>query len=215
MPSHKLCAAVIGDVIGSRRQPDRRSLQQTLGDSFDKLSREVSAIQDFQMTLGDEFQGLFSTIGHALNAALQLSLDLLPDVEVRFGVGWGELQVHDPAQAPFVQDGPTWWRAREALERVAASEKKRRWPRGWKTALGSGDADRDHLANALLICRDALLSRMDEKDLIITLGLLRGEEQGSLARRLKISQSAVAQRQQGHGAYAILRAQHEIEGLVG
>ena len=73
-------------------------------------------------------------------------------------------------------------------------------------AFSGDDATLSSSINAYLLCRDALLARMDEKDARIVLGLLRGENQTSIAKALGITQSAVAQRLSRNGGYAILRA---------
>lgn len=216
-PKSKAVAALLGDVIASRRHPDRSALQATLADVFERIDRVIPSLQELDFTIGDEFQALYSHAGQAMLAALQLRLELLqcePSIDVRFGIGQGDVPVLDLDKAPFGQDGSAWWRAREALERVKKSETKRRWPKGWRTAFSDESASLTPTVNAFLICRDALLERMDEKDIVLVLGLLRDEDQESLASRLSISQSAVSQRQQRHGAYAVLRAHQEIEGIL-
>ena len=207
---------MIGDVIHSRRHPDRSALQAILLQVFTEVDEDFDPLQEYRMTLGDEFQGLFTSIGEALLSSFRLRVSLLlMGVDVRFGVGWGEIPVHDAAQAPFAQDGPGWWHAREALERVQTTEQKREWPKKCRTALHSDCSERDSLANAFLICRDSLLENMDEVDLNLILGHLRGETTIDMAKTLGISRSAITQRQQGHGIYAVLRAHEQIEALLG
>ncbi|MGV0804036.1 SatD family protein, partial [Mycolicibacterium elephantis] len=63
-------------------------------------------------TVGDEFQGSYRTVGAAIEAALAIRLAVAPEIDVRFGIGWGAVTVLDAGTG--IQDGPGWWTAREA-----------------------------------------------------------------------------------------------------
>lgn len=204
-------AAVIGDVIRSRDHQDRRVLQSLLLNSFSSVNSSMPAAQDLDFTIGDEFQGLYETLAQALNAVLLVRLLLaLDEIKVRFGIGWGTVPIRDAGRSPFGQDGPAWWNAREALSMVNRREAKQGWPRDSLTVFKSDDRHHDVLVNAFLLCQDALLSKMDTKDLRLVLGLRDGKSQKELAKECDISQSAVAQRLQSHGIYALLRAHEAI-----
>lgn len=208
-------AAVIGDILKSRGHSDRAALQKVLLSGLERVNDAVESVHGFHVTIGDEFQGLFSSLGTALSAALRLRIWLhTKGIEVRFGIGCGAVPVRDAGKAPFAQDGPGWWHARSAIERVKKVERKNEWPRNWRTAMESDDPERDKLINAFLMCRDGLLDRMDKKDLVLIAGAFEGEASTSLAGKLEISESAISQRQQGHGIYAVLRAHEQLADLV-
>lgn len=76
-------------------------------------------VEPLRITLGDEFQGRFATVGAALAATLRLRLAMARAGDIRFGVGWGDTTVLD---ADGTQDGPAWWAARAAIEWVAAAQ---------------------------------------------------------------------------------------------
>lgn len=114
-----LCATVIGDIVGSRAFADRRGLHRRLTGALAAVAD--SAVDPPAITVGDEFQGAFSTVGHAIDAALTLRLSLAPDIDVRFGIGWGVVTALDETG---VQDGPGWWAAREAIEWTASAQQQ-------------------------------------------------------------------------------------------
>ena len=119
-------AAVIGDVVGSRDHADRPDLHVRLVGRLAELEEmlraeeaaggETLVVSPPRVTVGDEYQGIFTTLGVALRATRWLRTSLLPDVDVRHGLGWGPVQVLE--DEPRVEDGPGWWAAREAVESV-------------------------------------------------------------------------------------------------
>lgn len=226
MPEHRRVVAVLGDLVASREAPDRGALQRALEDALDTVNARVAAPQPLTPTVGDESQGLFDDLDQALAATLWTRLLLLPDTDVRFGVGVGELASYDAGRAPYAQDGPAWWAAREALEAVEQAEHTHASPPGWRTCVRlahdpaprANDAfdgtDPEALVNAFLVCRDELVTRLDERDVRILLRCLEGESQAVIARLEAISASAVSQRLRRNGGYALLRTRH-LAGAVG
>ena len=82
----------------------------------------TGAIDAPAFTVGDEFQGSYPTVGEAIGAALAVRLAVAPDIDVRFGIGWGPVTVLDADAG--IQDGPGWWSAREAIEWTAAAQRQ-------------------------------------------------------------------------------------------
>ncbi len=206
----RICFVVIGDLEGSRRHARRAQLQQRLTGALSNVNAAVPAVQHLQVTLGDEFQGVYDTLVSACDAALQVRLELLDAIQVRIGIGHGEISVRPGDAAMFGQDGPAWWAARDSLDRLKKLGSGRQWPAGWRTSITSADGHADALVNALLICRDQVLAGFDARDAQVLLGLVRGQSQATIARRIKITQSAVAQRQKSNGSYAVLRAHEQL-----
>jgi hypothetical protein len=140
-------AAVLGDVVRSRHADvgffDR--LHQALGHANER----IDALQPLQITIGDEFQGVYRRLGDALNTTLLLRLLLHDVVDVRFGIGWGTFTRWVPERAPYEQDGPAWWAAREALKEAVSQEARPGTPAGWLTAIRLSPASSDEPANQL------------------------------------------------------------------
>ena len=80
------------------------------------MDAAVPPVTGLRVTVGDEFQGTYATLGDAVDAALQVRLALLPEVDTRFGLGRGEVTVLDARRG--IEDGPGWWAARAAIEDV-------------------------------------------------------------------------------------------------
>lgn len=182
-------AALIGDVVGSRAANDRVGLQQELLDVLDAVSRRFGT--ELAVTLGDEFQGRYSSLEAAVGASWYLHLGTQGKMDLRIGVGWGEITVEGDEDSPFGQDGPAWWRARDAIEGVANSSHPVR-------TMVVTSTDWDDLMNAHLRLRDAHLDMMDDVDAAILLGLADGETQRSLASRLGLHESSVSRRVKRH-----------------
>ncbi|ETZ44439.1 hypothetical protein L837_3561 [Mycobacterium avium MAV_061107_1842] len=54
-----------------------------------------------------------------------MRLLLAPEIDVRFGLGWGAVTVLDAAAG--IQDGPGWWTARAAIQQTATRSDSPGW----------------------------------------------------------------------------------------
>jgi hypothetical protein len=189
---------VIGDVVRSRKVHDRKLLYERLDDALGRAGRVVPGVQPLEPTVGDEFQGAYSDIGSATRVGLLVRLMLLPEFDVRCGIGQGEASVFDANRRPLLQDGPAWWAARQAIEKMAEprSSKVRAWYVG-------DDSDR---VNAFLLCRDALVDRLTDRSRRTLLHALQGATQREIAETEGITESAVSQ-QFARGVAAVRDAQ--------
>jgi hypothetical protein len=195
--------AVIGDVVGSRRHPDRSGLQERLRDGFLLVEEFVSATQPFAMTIGDEFQGLFETVDQAATATFVLQVALVGTVGLRFGIGVGEV-IRMADEGPYQQDGSAWWRAREAIDMVRAAERTRGKPARWATGLVDDGDDPTSVRHRYLQLRDHIVAGIDDVDADIVVGLMQRHPQAAIAERLGIDKGAVSRRVGRHGLAALL-----------
>ncbi len=208
MPS--ICATLIGDVVGSRRARDRAALHRRVAAALGQVA--AGAIDPPSFTVGDEFQGSYPTLGGAIDAALTVRLLLAPDIDVRFGLGWGAVTVLDADAG--IQDGPGWWTAREAIQQTAETQRQPGFALVRTTFRAAGETRTDVAAvNAALMCRDHLLGSLDERSLRIVRGLMTGRTKKELAAAEGISPSAVSQRTSRDGLDLILRASQYLRGL--
>lgn len=202
-------ATVLGDVVGSRGAADRSALHGGLTRLLDAVNAEVAPLQPLRITVGDEYQGSFATVGQALAVTLRIRLAMLPDIDIRHGVGWGPVAVL--AEEPRVEDGPGWWAAREAIE-AAKADAARSALRGVRTCYrraegASGDAGVDpDPVNAALICRDQMVGSLSARSVSLLRGLLAGRSQQELAQEEQISASAASQRVRNDGLGVIVAA---------
>ena len=218
MMKKKASFALIGDLIGSRQVADRAGLHTRLHGVLAAVNERFAPVTPLRVTVGDEYQGVFPSLGTALQATLVLRLALLPEVDVRHGIGAGELGVLQ--EEPRVEDGPAWWVARDAI--VAVEEGESRGPsRTLRTsyAVAAGAVEGldgvpdPALVNAALVLRDQLVAGASERSLSVLRGLLESETQREVAARLGISPSAVSQRVRADGLGAIVTAHELLGGL--
>jgi hypothetical protein len=199
--------AVIVDLVGSRRQPDRGAAQQHVVDAIAEVNASVPAMQPLAPTIGDESQGAYADLSVALLATLLLRLSLPYPLDCRFGLGAGTWQSVGRSDYGPMQDGPAWWAARDSIVETKAREVRRHKSlRTWYTVAEGQVADFPPagVTNAYLMCRDEIVSGMNDRSRRLALGLLKGRTQVELAETEGISQSAVSQNLQRNGAFALL-----------
>lgn len=194
-----MVAALIGDMVGSRHATNRDQLQRGMSEVLEQVGAVVGG--DPVFTIGDEFQARFDTLAAAIEASAQLHVRSVSITELRIGIGWGELIMDDPQRFPFGQDGPCWWRAREAIEAVDRSARRR--GARVRTALRSA-SPLDAVLNGYLVLRDTLLAGFDEVDALIAIGLIDGQNQTEIASQLEINKSSVSRRAHTHGILALV-----------
>lgn len=206
MVGMKQGAALIGDIIGSREVADRPALHRRLREIVELTNAELAPVAPLRITVGDEYQGVFTTVGAALHAALWLRLSLLPMADLRHGIGWGGAAVLQ--EEPRVEDGPAWWAARAAIEAAEADAGRARTHTVRTRYERAPDTDGPEPAaiNAALLCRDQLVAAGDDRALRLLRGLLSGRTQTELAADEGISASAVSQRTRADGLAVIVAA---------
>ncbi|OBH57277.1 SatD family protein [Mycobacterium sp. E2479] len=203
-------ATLIGDVVGSRHAADRSELHRVVARALRQVADD--AIDPPAFTVGDEFQGSYPTVGTAIDAALTLRLAVGPEVDVRFGVGWGAITILDADTG--IQDGPGWWSARSAIQQTADAQRQPGFALVRTTFRADGDTRGDAGAvNAALLCRDHLLGSLDERSLRIVRGLMTGRTKKELAADEGISPSAVSQRASRDGLDLIVLASRYLRSL--
>jgi SatD family (SatD) len=201
--SSEVRATLIGDVVGSRTVADRSETHRALN----RALRDVSeiAIDPPAFTVGDEFQGAFTSVGMAIDAALSVRLAVAPNIDVRFGIGWGGVTMLD--EAAGIQDGPGWWAAREAIEWTAAAQRQPGLALVRTSFRVSGEARGDvDAVNAALLCRDHLIGSLDDRSMRILKGLLSNHTKKDIAAAEGISASAISQRAGRGGLDLIVQA---------
>lgn len=207
----EVSATLVGDLVGSREADDRRALHALLLDALARVNDELSdeVVDPVRITVGDEFQGRFASVGAAVQASMALRLALMPEADVRFGLGWGEVTILD---ADGTQDGPGWWAARDAIEWVAETQGQAALGKvrtAYRIAKGS-DGPAEPAVNAALHCRDHLLGSLDDRSRRILGGLMSGQTQVEIAATEGISPSAVSQRVRRDGLGVLVSASAEL-----
>lgn len=201
-----LMATLIGDLVHSRRAGDRGALHDRLATALEEVNVLLGPVTPLRVTVGDEYQGGFATVGDALRASLRLRLALAPEADVRHGLGWGEVTVLQ--EEPRIEDGPGWWSARDAIHDVERAE-GRAGSRLRRTVFRRAEATPGPdpaTLEAMLILRDQIVGGLDDRSLLVLRGLLTGVTQRDLAAELGVSASAVSQRVRSDGLAALVAA---------
>lgn len=207
-----LMATVIGDVVRSRGSVDRGALHAQLATALADVTTALDPATSLRITVGDEYQGGFATVADAVRATLRLRLRLAlaPGIDVRHGIGWGEVTVLQ--EAPRVEDGSGWWAAREAIDEVKHAEQHAgsRWRRTIYRRAADVDGPDPAMVEAMLVLRDHVVGHLAERSLVVLSGLLAGRTQRELADELGVSASAVSQRIRADGLAALVAADRAL-----
>lgn len=201
---------LIGDLVGSRQVASRARVQDALASALAAAARIVPPVDRLEPTVGDEYQGVYTSFGAATLTALLVRLHLSGTVDTRCGIGAGEREVFAAGRTPMLQDGPAWWSARAAVDALGtpANRLRRTWfdashlevveavggVGGVEAVGGVGrPVAAAALANAFLATRDALVDRMNERARAVLLLALEGRSQREIAQHEGVSESAVSQ----------------------
>src|SRR5689334_18545305 len=185
--------ALIGDIVESRTHRDRQGLHHTVEAALARANADVPVDDPAVITLGDEFQGVYPTLGDALRASFLIRAELHGTADVRFGVGRGAVSTLDPVRG--IHDGPAYWAARDAIE-LAKEKAGRAQTRTSRTAYLAPDEPPEQVAavQAALDCLDFMVGSLSTTSRQILGGLMQGRAQHDLAAAVGISPSAVSQR---------------------
>lgn len=210
---------VIADIVSSRELDDRRTAQRAIEFAFaqvvDILPAHARPVRPFAAVVGDEFQGAFPTLRAALAATLLVRLALPAVLDLRFGLGLGEVE-EIPSTSGSLSEGPGWWAARAAIEHVEEiARREAPQARTWVAAAehAAGAADLVRIANAAALARDRVVGRWSDRVRALVCGRIAGVTQGELAQSQGISQSAVSQTLAAAGATTIILAYGQLVEL--
>lgn len=207
--------ATIADIVGSRRLADRGAAQRAIDTAIAAIEEQLPlALEPLRPTVGDELQGVFTSLDGALATTLLVQLALPDIVQCRFGLGVGATGLVASASGD-IPDGPAWWAARAAIDHVHALE-QRTVPsaRTWVVAHDE-EPDAAHeaarRADLYLLARDQLVGGMSERARRLTYGRCFGVTQRELAAQEGITQSAVSQLLAASGAAAVVEGFRLLE----
>lgn len=193
--------ALIADVIGSRAGGERAEVQRGVEQLLLRVSEVEAPLQPFTATVGDEFQAVYSSRNGALRATLYASLLAEENADLRFGLGEGAVSDVPSGMSARIQDGPGWWRAREAVEEAEQRQRKFPFLRTWFVgAEGSSGV----ITNAYLMSRDRLLSQLGVSARNYARGIVEGSSQKEIAQQYGVSQPAVSKLLRESGAQVAL-----------
>ena len=209
--------ALIGDIIESRQLANRAQQQEALSQVLDNLNDRYQAhlASRFSLTLGDEFQGLVKVGAPIFQIIDQLRL-ALPDLNLRFGLGLGEILTSINPAVSLGADGPAYWRAREAIQQVHQQHH-------YETVhvyLVTGEEDQDAVLNHSLALSEFvrsswIQSQMETFRTILDLGYYQSRfDQKRVATALGLSSSAFAKRMKSSGIKLYLEVKNDLNQAI-
>lgn len=201
--------ALLADQVESRRS-DRASTHAAVLEAIAETNRRVPALDELRVTVGDELQGVYATLGDAMLASHILRGRLLGAVELRFGLGGGEVQTIDAERG--IQDGSAWWRARAAIEEIERLADEPGFG-GVRTGIHDGRAGANALAVATARLVDVQISRLRDGAREALRSLLDGLDNQTAARLAGISPSANSQRINNNALRVLAEAIGELGRL--
>ncbi|SFQ24532.1 SatD family (SatD) [Lachnospiraceae bacterium XBB1006] len=112
-------AAIMFDVVESRKYNERYDVQKVLMDCVDYLNDiyGYAIKKDVVSSAGDEFQGLFLDLQSAFLYIRKLQLLVYP-IELRCGIGYGEIKYDVDEWPSSAFDGAAYYLARDAITAI-------------------------------------------------------------------------------------------------
>lgn len=194
---------IIADIVDSRALADRPAAQREIAQAFARAEESVSVVRSAWPTVGDEFQVITHTWQQALRLTLRVQVLLSDNVQLRFGIGAGQINTIEEGESGPIQDGPAWLHARAAIDEVEEHQQRREEV---LSAFRGDDAELSTAVTGQLLLRDHIVGRMKAREQRLFSALLLGATQQDAAKSERVSQAAVSQALHRSGAMALLEA---------
>lgn len=174
---------LIGDVVNSRSIPDRKSFQERFRDILEELNdRNTELLSPYTITLGDEFQAVYSAAGNLFIDLFGILAAIYPH-KIRFSISIGNLTTPiNPVQA-IGMDGPAFHLARAGITYLKKTP--------YFFHISTVSPDKFRLANLSLQLISHEIAGWEKNRFIILNGLLRRQPVKAIAANLRISTVAV------------------------
>lgn len=198
--------AILADIVRSRSDPRPQTLQWALEEAAGRLDRGYAEdlAAEATITSGDEIQILLGSPERAFGVIFDLADGLHP-VELRFGVGRGELSTPlRPTTGSL--SGPVFYRAREAIERA-----KRQ---GW-AAVFDGFGERSETLTVLADCALSIAAGWTPAQRDSARAYLREGTHEAAAKALGLHRTTVTRNLDRGLVRPFLRCREEIGRLLG
>lgn len=206
--------AVIGDMKESKLLEERGEIQERLKAALIEVNRayKKSIAAKFVITLGDEFQGLLNS-GEYLLDIIQYIQQVMYPVNIRFGVGIGEITTQIDHKAAIGADGPAYYAARAVVEELKEQEKKlKKQAPDIQIALYQEDDFEIETINTILSMMKVMEASWTDKQRYTIWDMEEnGGSQEECASRMETSQSTVARRLADGNYITYERAKNTVE----
>lgn len=197
---------LIGDLVASRHSAHRQDLQQRLKAVLQRLNQQTAGLASpYTLTLGDEFQAVFTRADTVFDDMIQILASLHP-AQARFALGLGKITTElNPDQA-LGMDGPAFYHARDGIGKLKDSGER-------FTLEGLPEAWAD-LAGGSLSLLSNRIEKWEANRLAILHGLLVDRPVRDIARELGISEQAVYKNINNGGLKAVIQVLSALAQLL-
>ena len=204
--------AIIGDIKQSKKIENRIEVQKKL----DKVLKNINVMYQediaarFLITLGDEFQGLLKWKDNVFDIIKYIQRNMYP-VELRFGIGIGEISTDIFYEAAIGADGPAYYAARQSIQELHEKEKKfKKHTADIQMGLYNKTSFDIEEINMMLSLIKTIEDSWTEKQRYTIWDMIEyGGSQTECAKRMKTSQSTVARRL-AEGNYLIYKQSGDV-----
>lgn len=209
--------AIIGDIKKSKNIADRKTAQIKLNNVLHYINQKYeSAISaKFMITLGDEFQGLLHEGTNVLNIIEEIQREMYP-VQIRFGIGVGEIITDINSEMAIGADGPGYYKAREAIEELKNSEQKNKTQSSdIRIEIEDDKCSVSPMLNTIFSLMTVIRNNWSnrQREIILEFDKYKGS-QLECAERLHISQSSVQRSLTNGNYYAYKDAKDTVTNVL-
>lgn len=199
---------VKGDIIDSRNAKDRDKLQQQLSEYLKTINEQYKNViaAEFMITSGDGFQGLMNNADHLFD--ITNLIEELP-INIRFGIGIGEVSTEINPKNSAVIDGPCYHLADDMLNRIKTEETQNTAKRA--NIQMASNTPNDGIINGLLSLRYVIKSSWTKRQHeVIGMYISHDENQYKTAAVLGVNQSTVSRALKATNFYSVKSAETEV-----
>lgn len=194
---------LIADIVDSRKLENRGQVQNRLMGALDRINGRGNPIESpYTLTLGDEFQAVFSGAARMIEDFASISHALHP-ARVRFSYGVGDITTAINPRQALQMDGPAFYAAREGLDRLKDS--------GDLAAITGISGPVGALLDSSLCAMTNGMARWRANRFAILRDLMRDDDVKSIASRLDISEVAVYKNIDAGDLRTLIRLARSIE----
>ncbi|NMA85881.1 MAG: DNA-binding protein [Tissierellia bacterium] len=208
----QILIAIIGDIIGSKTIENRNKIQNKLNKILQEVNTEYAQYiaSKWTITLGDEFQVLTKPNLEIFKMLDYISYKMEP-INIRFGIGLGEIYTDINYEISIGADGPAFWHARHAIEYIHDNNNY-----GNSKVIFKSNSKNDEIINNLLNYTDWMKENWTDTQKEVLYALLEKNiysenfKQKSLANEMGLSESAISKRIKSSGIRLYLSSRNSI-----
>ncbi|HEP1818367.1 TPA: DNA-binding protein [Streptococcus suis] len=210
--------AIIGNTIHSKQVSQRSNTIEVLKQQLNSINYSFSQnlASPFTLTKGDEFQALCKPNPYIFLMIDQIQLAFRDQLEIKFGIGLGEILTAIDSRLSIGADGPAYWEAQKALKFILDKDDYG----SSLVAFSSEYKQIDRVINPLLTSSDFIKatwnsSQTDLFEFLISNKIYQEEfKQKPIAEKMKLSQSAFTKRLKSSGIKLYFRNRQTAMNLI-